>query len=78
MDGVSIGDGAIIAAGAVVTKNVEPYAIYGGVPAHKIKFRFPKETIDKLLEMKWWEKDINWIEKNLNKFSVVDEFIKSN
>lgn len=55
MDGVEIGDGAVIAAGAVVTKNVPPYAIVGGVPAKIIKFRFPEQKIHKMLESKWWD-----------------------
>ncbi|MBF0211932.1 MAG: CatB-related O-acetyltransferase [Magnetococcales bacterium] len=54
MDGVTIGDGAIVAAGAVVTRNVPPYAIVGGVPAKIIRYRFPEETINDLLERKWW------------------------
>lgn len=58
MDGVSIGSGAIVAAGAVVTKDVEPYAIVGGVPARLIRKRFQEETIRSLLNEKWWEKPI--------------------
>ena len=55
MAGVHIGDGSIIAANAVVTKDVEPYAVVGGVPAKMIKKRFPDETIQILEQMKWWD-----------------------
>lgn len=55
--GVNIGTGAVVASGAVVTKDVEPYAIVGGCPARLIRFRFNSETIEKLLSSKWWEKD---------------------
>lgn len=54
MDGVSIGDGAVVAAGAVVTKNVPPYAIVGGVPAKIIKFRFESPKIQEMLNSQWW------------------------
>ena len=55
MSGITIGDGAIIAAGAVVTKDVAPYAIVGGNPAKLIRYRFNEEQIAALLEIKWWE-----------------------
>lgn len=55
INGVKIGDGAIVAAGAVVTKDVEPYEIVGGVPAKHIKYRFNDDIIKKLLEIKWWK-----------------------
>jgi acetyltransferase-like isoleucine patch superfamily enzyme len=56
--GVTIGDGAIVGANSVVTKDVPPYAIVGGVPAKLIRYRFDEPTIQKLLELKWWERDL--------------------
>ena len=55
MAGVHIGDGAIIAARAVVTKDVPPYTIVGGTPAKEIRKRFDAEVIEQLLILKWWD-----------------------
>ena len=55
MTGVHIGDGAIIAARAVVTKDVPPYTIMGGTPAKEIRKRFDTEMIHQLLKLKWWD-----------------------
>ena len=57
LDGVKIGDGAIVAAGTVVTKDVPPYSIVGGVPAKIIKFRFSDEKIDAIMKTNWWLKN---------------------
>ena len=57
MSGITIGDGAVIATNATVVSNVPPYAIYGGNPAKLIKYRFSKEIIEALLDLKWWELD---------------------
>jgi virginiamycin A acetyltransferase len=65
LSGVTIGDGAIIGARAVVTKDVEPYAVVGGVPAKTIKKRFDSETIEKLLSMRWWDWPDEKVKANL-------------
>lgn len=57
LDGIRIGNGAIIAAGAVVTKDVPPYAIVGGVPAKILRYRFDQSTIEQLQETCWWDLD---------------------
>lgn len=55
MPGVTVGTGAAVASGAVVTKDVPPYAIVAGVPAKPIKYRFPSEIQEKLLALAWWD-----------------------
>lgn len=55
LDGVNIGTGAVIAAGSVVTKDVAPYAIVGGVPAKVIKYRFDKQKREELILSQWWD-----------------------
>ncbi|MEB3767812.1 CatB-related O-acetyltransferase [Acinetobacter sp. MD2] len=57
MQGITLGEGAVVATGAVVTKNVPPYAVVGGVPAQIIKYRFPPEKIEKLLALQLYKLD---------------------
>jgi acetyltransferase-like isoleucine patch superfamily enzyme len=63
----SIGDGAVVGAGAVVNKDVPPYAVVVGNPARVVRFRFPKPVIEALLASRWWEKPIE--ELNIEEFS---------
>lgn len=65
MAGVTIGDGAIIGSYSVVTKNVEPYSIVGGNPAKEIRKRFSPTEIEILLQVAWWNWDIEKITKNI-------------
>ena len=73
-DDITIGDGAIIGAGAIVTKDVEPYSIVAGNPAKLIRYRFEPDEIEFLLKFKWWEKDEEWLKANFKDFHNIDTF----
>ena len=76
MDGVKIGNGAVIAANSVVTTDVPPYAIAGGVPAKVIRYRFDNETIRKIDGSQWWNEPEEWLRKNCTHFESTEEFLK--
>lgn len=69
---LNIGDGAVVAAGAVVTKDVPPYAVVAGCPAKVLKYRFSDAMISILESEKWWDKDEEWIRKSVEAFSDFD------
>lgn len=71
--GVHIEDGAIVLAGAVVTKDVPPYAIVGGVPAKIIRYRYDKETISFLLQTQWWNNTEEWFKENWKLLTDIDK-----
>jgi len=66
MPGVKIGDGAIIAAKSVVVKDVPAYTVVGGNPAHSIRQRFSDAEVAQLLEIRWWDWEIDKISRNIN------------
>ncbi|KAF2510800.1 CatB-related O-acetyltransferase [Flavobacterium zhairuonense] len=68
LTGVKIGDGAVIAANAVVTNDIPPYAIAGGTPAKVLKYRFSPDIINELLQIQWWNWEIDKIKKNKDLF----------
>lgn len=72
---ITIGDGAIIGAGSIVTQSIPPYAIVAGNPAQIIKYRFPQETITQLLQTQWWNKEEDWLRKNASLFSDVNSLL---
>jgi acetyltransferase-like isoleucine patch superfamily enzyme len=67
LDGITIGDGAVVAAGSVVTKNVNPYSLVAGVPAIHKKFKFSNEKIKEIMTNPWWNKDFEDIKKMIIK-----------
>ena len=74
--GIHVGDGAVLAAGAVVTKDVPAYAVVGGVPAKIIKYRFPEPVINKLKEIQWWNLPEDVLKDNIDLFQKEDFSVK--
>ncbi|MCF7804203.1 MAG: CatB-related O-acetyltransferase [Candidatus Marinimicrobia bacterium] len=75
LDGVKIGNGAVIAAGSIVNKNVDDYAIVGGIPSEIIKYRYGENIRDILLKIKWWKWNVEEFKKKSDKFKNIDLFI---
>lgn len=75
LDGVTIGDGAVIGAGAVVVNDIPPYTIAVGVPAKIVKYRFEKEKIEKLLQIRWWDWELAKLQSIENDFFEVEKFL---
>jgi len=76
LSGVTIGNGAVVGAGAVVAKDVPPYAIVVGNPAKIIKYRFSPAINKKLEEIKWWDWSIEKIKENLEYFEDIEKYFK--
>jgi len=71
---IKIGDGAVVASNSIVTHDVAPYTVVGGVPARIIKMRFPEKTAEQLLRLKWWE--YNYVDfQNMKSDISIEEFI---
>lgn len=70
LPGVSVGDGAVLAAGAVVVKDCDPFSVVGGVPAKFLKHRFKPEIGKELLEIEWWNWDENKMRRNVKFFNM--------
>lgn len=70
LPGVTIGDGAIIGANSTVASDVSSYSIVAGNPARFIRKRFDEKIIAKLEQLAWWDRDINWISKNISQLSL--------
>lgn len=77
LDGVTIGTGAVVAAGAVVTKDIPAYAIVGGIPAKLIKYRFDKKVRNLLLESQWWNWPDELLKKRSHMFIEPEKFINN-
>lgn len=74
--GIKIGDGAIIGMNALVTKDVPPYSIVGGVPAKIIRYRFNKSIIEGMLRIQWWNWPIELIKQRQEEFISAEDFVK--
>lgn len=83
LSGVTLGDGSVVYAGSVVTKDVPPYAVVAGVPAKIIKYRFDEDTISKLEQIEWWNWSIDVIKSRVEDFLLpgpqfVSKYLEAN
>ena len=74
LDGVNIGNGAIIAAGSIVTRNVPPFAVVAGTPAKILRYRFTSDQIKFIQHTEWWNKDIYWLRRHFKIFHNIGLF----
>lgn len=65
LSGITVGHGAVLAAGCVVTKDVQPYEIVGGIPARHLAWRFSEDVVERLLRSEWWNLSPEWVRGNL-------------
>jgi acetyltransferase-like isoleucine patch superfamily enzyme len=72
LGGVTVGDGAVIAAWSVVTKSVAPYAIVAGVPARTVRHRFSPEIVERLLRIRWWDWDDEHVHERMEELTSND------
>lgn len=75
LNGVTIGDGAIVAAYSIVTKDVPPFALVAGNPAQVKKYRFSPKIIAKLLKIKWWDWDVETVKERIEDFKDIETFV---
>ncbi|UPO97396.1 CatB-related O-acetyltransferase [Cetobacterium somerae] len=75
LGGIKIGDGVVIGCGSVITRDIEAYSIVVGVPGKVLRKRFTDKQIQFLEEFKWWNKEIEWIEKNIENFSNIEKLM---
>ena len=73
-EGITIGDGVVVGAFSLVTKDLEPYGIYVGSPAKLVGYRYERDFINMLVKYEWWNKEEDWIEKHADLFRDVEQF----